>query len=159
MKVKTIFKLTASIIICQLPGIIGGAFTASSVNTWYPALNKPWFNPPSWVFAPVWTALYLLMGISLFLIWRQVSEGIRAKEALIAFTTQLIFNGLWSVAFFGGRSPAGGLLVIAFLWIFIYWSIAEFWKISKPAAMLLLPYIVWVSFAALLNAAMVVMNP
>jgi tryptophan-rich sensory protein len=114
-------------------------------------LEKPTFTPPNGVFSPVWITLFLLMGISLFLIWRTGLAERRVKVALGCFSAQLVFNLAWSVLFFGLKSPLGGLIDIAVLWIAIALTIFYFSKISKVAGLLLLPYIVWVSFAAALN--------
>jgi len=152
MKVIKFLKLIISIIICELAGIIGSFFTASSVSSWYAELAKPQFTPPGWVFAPVWTTLYLLMGVAAFLVWTSpVSKG--KKVALIIFAVQLVLNTLWSIIFFGLRSPLGAFIEIIFLWLAILAAIIAFSRISKPAAWLLLPYILWVSFAAYLNYA------
>ena len=148
-------KLISSIIICELAGILGSIFTISSVSTWYITLNKPFFNPPSWLFGPVWTALYLLMGISLYLIWTNKK---RTKKALTIFGIQLILNTLWSILFFGLKTPLFAFIEIIFLWIAIMLSIQYFYKINKTAAYLLIPYILWVSFAAILNFSIFVLN-
>ena len=149
---KNLIKLLISIIICQLAGGIGSIFTSSSVKTWYLTISKPSFNPPNWVFAPAWTTLFLLMGISLFLVWR------KGKRGLPIFFIQLFFNILWSVMFFGLKSPLLGLIVIIILWILILLTIIKFFKISKPAGWLLIPYILWVSFATILNFSIFILN-
>jgi tryptophan-rich sensory protein len=151
MKKINFTKLFFSIIICQLAGVIGSFFTVKSISTWYAGLRRPIFSPPNWIFAPTWTILFLLMGISLFLVWRQSSYGKKTSRALFVFFIQLAFNILWSVVFFGLRSPVWAFFEIIVLWIFILISIIFFSRISKPAAWLLLPYILWVSFAAFLN--------
>jgi tryptophan-rich sensory protein len=143
---------------CQLAGFVGSIFTRASVSTWYVTLNKPSFTPPSWLFGPVWISLYVLMGISAFMVWNQGLEKEEVKVALIFFGIQLILNAFWSAAFFGLRSPFAGLIVIAALWVFILLTILYFFKVSSLAGVLLLPYIVWVSFAAVLNASLFVMN-
>lgn len=141
--------LVAFIIACEMAGIIGSFFTAESVSTWYLTLEKPSFNPPSWVFAPVWTTLYALMGISAYLVF--VSGKKESRFALIVFALQLALNTLWSLAFFGLQSPLYGLIVIIALWIAIVWTIIKFYPISRNAAYLLVPYILWISFASILN--------
>jgi translocator protein len=156
-KTKAI-KFLVSLIICQFAGIIGSVFTVSSVSSWYPTLTKPWFTPPSWVFAPVWTTLFILMGLSLYLIWSRSSKDKRVKNALIVFGSLLSLNVLWSVAFFGLRSPLMGLFVIALLWAAIAVSLFRFYKISRKAAYLMIPYIIWVSVAALLNLYIWILN-
>lgn len=146
-----IFKLLASIIIAQVTGGIGSIFTVRSLKSWYPALKKPSFNPPNSVFGPVWSILFTLMGIALFLVWRKEPEKPRVKPALTVFGVQLGLNTLWSIVFFGLRSPLYGLVDIAFLWAAITATIVLFAAISMPAAVLLVPYLLWVSFAAALN--------
>jgi tryptophan-rich sensory protein len=149
---KTLIKFLISIIICQLAGIIGSFFTSKSVATWYLTINKPAFTPPNYLFAPAWISLFLLMGISLFLVWQ------KGKRGLPIFFIQLIFNILWSVMFFGLKSPLLGLIVILILWTLILLTIIKFFKISKPAGWLLIPYILWVSFATILNFAILILN-
>ncbi len=141
--------LIAFIVVCEMAGIIGSVFTTDSVREWYPALVKPEFNPPSWVFGPVWTTLYLLMGISAFLVF--VSGKEESNRALMVFGGQLVLNTLWSIAFFGMRSPILGLIVIVLLWLAIIATMLRFYRISRTSAYLLIPYILWVSFAAVLN--------
>jgi len=130
-----------------------------AIPTWYATLQKPAFTPPNWLFAPAWVTLYLLMGISAFLIWRRGLENLQVKRALSVFLIQLILNALWSVAFFGLESPLYGVIVIAALWIAILVTMINFIKISKTAGFLLLPYILWVSFAAVLNVSVWLLNP
>ena len=149
-------KLISSILICQLAGIIGSFFTASSVSTWYTTINKPFFNPPSWIFGPVWITLYLLMGISLYLIWNNYSKDM--KMPLIFFGIQLGLNSLWSIIFFGLQNPLFAFIEIIILWTFILLSIIGFYKKSKTAAYFLVPYILWVSFAAILNFSIYYLN-
>jgi len=151
-------KLILSIIICQLAGFVGSIFTRASVSTWYVTLNKPSFTPPGWVFGPVWITLYALMGISAFLVWNKGFNDRQIKAALIIFGIQLILNALWSAAFFGLKSPLAGLIVIVILWLAILLTIFRFLNISAAAGLLLLPYIVWVSFAAVLNLSIFLLN-
>ena len=151
---KNIIKLIISLVICQLAGVIGSFFNINSIPTWYATLNKPSFNPPNWVFGPVWTTLFLLMGISLYLVW---TKGF-TKQALIFFSIQLFLNILWSALFFGLRSPLSALIEIIILWAFILLTIISFYKISKIAGILLIPYILWVSFAAVLNFSIYLLN-
>ena len=145
------FKLFASILICQLAGVIGSVFTASSLENWYILLEKPVFNPPSWVFFPVWTSLYTLMGISLYIVWEKGLQQRDVKTGMVIFGIQLILNSLWSFLFFGLKSPYYAFLEIILLWIAIFLTIIQFKKVSKTASYLLIPYILWVSFAAILN--------
>jgi tryptophan-rich sensory protein len=153
-----VFKLILSIIFCQLAGIIGSVFTRLSVSNWYVFLDKPSFMPPSWLFGPVWIILYLLMGISAFLVWNKGLDYKGVKKALTIFLVQLILNAFWSVAFFGLKSPLFGFLVITILWFAILLTIFNFFKVTKTAGFLLIPYILWVSFAAVLNFSIIILN-
>ena len=153
-----VWRLILSLFICQLAGFIGSFFTTPQIGTWYVSLKKPSFSPPNWVFGPVWITLFILMGISLFLIWRKGVNTPFVKNGLILFAIQLILNVLWSVAFFGLRSPISGLVVIIVLWIAILLTIIQFSKLSEIAALLLIPYIVWVSFAGILNLSLFLLN-
>jgi tryptophan-rich sensory protein len=148
---KDIVKLLLSIVICQAAGIIGAFFTTPNIPTWYKALNKPTFAPPNWVFAPVWTILFLLMGIALYLVWKQGWNATGVRTAMIIFLIHLVVNILWSAVFFGLRSPLAGFFVIIALWFLILLTIIYFSNIYRPAGILLVPYIVWVSFASILN--------
>ena len=158
MKINNTLKFIIAIVVSELAGIIGSAVTTPSIPTAYRGLVKPVFNPPSWVFGPVWTTLFALMGISLFWIWQKrpyILENIRMlwvwRMGVVLFSGQLILNTLWSIIFFGLRSPGGALIEIVFLWLAILSTIIAFAKISKLAAWLLVPYIVWVGFAMYLN--------
>ena len=159
MEKNELYRLILSIIICQMAGVIGSIFTAGSVTSWYPTLVKPSFSPPGFYIGLIWIVLFTLMGISLFLIWRETPSNPAARIALYFFAVQLIVNVLWSVAFFGMRSPISGLVVIAFLWVLILITIIKFWPINRTAALLLIPYIVWVSIAAYLNFSLWRLNP
>lgn len=152
-------KLLVSLGVCLGAGFIGSVFTRQSVTTWYQTINKPSFNPPDWIFAPVWTTLFILMGIALFLIWQKGFTEKDNKVALYIFVLQLIFNMMWSLAFFGLRSPFLGVVVIVVLWVLILLTILKFFKISKLAGWLLIPYILWVSFASVLNFSIWQLNP
>jgi len=152
-KTNEILLLFASIIICQLAGIIGSLFTTSSIPRWYANTNKPSFNPPNWIFAPVWTTLFLLMGISLYLIWRRSLKEKGIKIAFTVFLFQLVLNMLWSFLFFGLQSPFAAFIEIIFLWITILITIILFFRIYWVAGVMLIPYILWVSFASVLNFA------
>ncbi len=151
-------KIVLSIVTCELVGLISVPFTIASIPTWYAGLNKPPFSPPNWIFGPVWTLLYCMMGISLSLIWMKGFKTAKSKIALRYFVFQLICNFLWSFLFFGLRSPILGLICILFLLFAIIMSIIEFKEISKTASYLLFPYLLWVSFATLLNISIVILN-
>ena len=145
-------KLILSILIAQSAGIIGSFATASSVKSWYITdLVKPVFNPPSWVFAPVWTTLFILMGISFYLVWNK-------KNNLFWFWAQLFLNTLWSFLFFGFHSPTLAFYEIILLWSAILMTIVKFWQYKKVASVLLWPYLAWVTFAAFLNYSIMVLN-
>jgi benzodiazapine receptor len=159
MKSRDIVKLVVSLVACQGAGAIGSIFTAPAIPTWYAALEKPSFNPPNWLFAPAWITLYLLMGVAAFLIWRQGLSHKGVRAALIVFLVQLVLNALWSVVFFGLQSPLWGVVVILALWVAILLTILRFFRLSTAAGSLMLPYILWVSFAAVLNIALFVLNP
>ena len=155
---KNILKTIGCIVLCQLAGLIGSIFTFEAIPTWYAALNKPPLNPPNWVFGPVWTILYTLMGISLFLLWKKGDSGIKIKPAVIIFIIQLILNSAWSIVFFGVKSILGAFILITFLWLAIFINMIQFNKISKTAAYMLLPYLLWVSFASYLNLSIYIHN-
>ncbi|QQG43187.1 MAG: tryptophan-rich sensory protein [Candidatus Daviesbacteria bacterium] len=154
---KDILKLILSIGLCLGAGIIGSFFTVSSIPTWYATLNKPSFSPPNWIFGPVWTVLYILMGVSLYLALSGKGKGEREKAVRI-FAMQLFLNIAWSVIFFGMRNPILAFVDIVFLWIAIFLTIKSFYKINKLAGNLLIPYLLWVSFASILNLAIVLLN-
>jgi len=157
VKIKDILKLVISIALCQLAGFIGSLFTTPAIPTWYKTLNKPFFTPPNWIFGPVWISLFILMGISLFMLW-QTQDHPRFKTALIFFFVQLILNVLWSAAFFGLRSPLLGFIDIVLLWVAILLTIQHCLRISRIAGLLLLPYMIWVSFAVVLNFSLWILN-
>jgi benzodiazapine receptor len=153
-----VLKLLASILICQAAGFVGSFFTTPAIPVWYKGLTRPSFTPPDRVFAPVWTVLFLLMGIALFLVWRVGFQDERVRKGLALFGIQLVLNVGWSIAFFGFRSPLAGLIVIALLWAAILATTIDFFRISRMAGSLLVPYIAWVSFAAVLNASLYLLN-
>ncbi len=159
MKINNTFKLIIAIVVSELAGIIGSVFTTPSITGWYAGIVKPAFNPPAWVFGPVWTTLFALMGIAAFLVWKKGLDRRDVKIALGIFLGQLVLNTLWPIIFFGLRSPGGALIEIVFLWLAILATIIAFYKISKPAAWLLVPYILWVSFAGYLNYSIWQLNP
>ena len=151
--------LAAFILLCEFAGFLGSAFTVPSVSGWYVSLHKPSFNPPDWVFAPVWIILYAMMGVSGYLVWGKVAECKHHHYALYLFGVQLAETVIWSMVFFGFHSPALGLAVIIFLWISIVLTMAVFYMVDRRAAYLLAPYFLWVSFAAVLNFYVWKLNP
>lgn len=154
-----ILKLALSIGVCFLVAFIGSVFTLSSISTWYAVLNKPFFSPPNWIFGPVWTILYFMMGVSLHIVWSKNLKGKKKDEAIKIFIFQLIINLLWSLVFFGFHQPLLAFITIIVLWFSIFKTIKSFYEISKVSAYLLIPYILWVSFASILNLAIVALNP
>lgn len=178
---KNIIKFIVSILICQAAGVLGSIFTAPAIKTWYAFLEKPSFSPPDFVFAPVWVVLFLLMGIALYLVWaknwhievkageaerktwnpisRKLLTGSwREENAVLIFSLQLILNVLWSVIFFGLKSPGLAFFEILMLWFAILYTIINFYRISKASSFLLLPYLLWVTFAAVLNLSVWLLN-
>ena len=153
-----LLRFAASELICLLAGGLGTIFTISAIPTWYATLIKPPFSPPNWLFGPVWTVLYLLMGIALYMIWQKGTKRPKQREALMLFGVQLFLNAIWSPIFFGARNLFLALIVIALMWIFILKTILAFGKISKTASYLLYPYIAWVSFASILNFSVWILN-
>jgi benzodiazapine receptor len=153
-----IAKGIGAVAICEGAGVLGSLFTTPRIGTWYQTLTLPSFAPPSWVFGPVWITLYFLMGLSLFLVLRQGHSGVPIQGAILIFAVQLFLNVLWSFLFFGLESPLLGLVEIIILWAFILLTIWQFYRISRPAAYLLIPYIVWVTIAAALNYAIWSLN-
>lgn len=158
MKTSQFIKFVASIAVPELTGVIASMFTTSSVTGWYASLTSPQASPPNWVFAPVWTTLYLLMGIAVFLVWEKGVTRRDVKIALTVFTGQLILNALWSIIFFGFHNIGGALIEILILWVSILVTIFTFARVSKGAAWLLVPYLLWVSFAIYLNYAIWTLN-
>lgn len=171
---KNIIKLIVSVLICELAGVLGSFFTTPAIKTWYAFLTKPSFSPPNAVFAPVWTVLFLLMGVALYLVWsknwhievkagqaeqktwnpisRKLYTGSwREENAVAIFTLQLALNVIWSIIFFYFKSPGFAFFEILMLWFAVLYTIVNFYRISKASSFLLLPYLLWVSFAAVLN--------
>ena len=151
-------KLIISIAFCLSIAFLGSYFTITKIPTWYATLNKPSFNPPNKIFGPVWTFLYLNMGISLYMVWSRGTKNKQVREAIWLFIAQITLNLFWSIFFFGLESPLLGLLDIVFLWFFVVFTIRSFYKISKNAGLILIPYLVWISFAALLNFFVYILN-
>jgi tryptophan-rich sensory protein len=144
--------LVAFVLVCFGAGAVGSWFTTPALDGWYANLRKPAWNPPNWVFAPVWSALYLLMAVAAWLVWRRA--GFRApRGALSLFFAQLILNVTWSVLFFGLRSPIAALGGIAMLWVAIVATIVAFSRTSPTASWIMAPYLAWVTFASALNLA------
>jgi len=174
-------RLVTCIIICEMAGAIGAFFTTPQIGGWYRTLEKPSFNPPSWIFGPVWTTIFVLMGISLFLVWDKkwvVTNEIGSQNAktwnkwsasllsgswkklniVLIFSLQLFLNVLWSFIFFGLHNPGLAFFELIMLWVAIIFTAVNFYRVSKNAALLLVLYIVWVSFAAVLNLSIWLLN-
>lgn len=151
-------QLIFSIGMCLGAGILGSFFTIPSIPTWYATLNKPVFSPPNFVFGPVWTILYILMGISFYLIWTNKAQNKDVKKALSIFLVQLFFNTTWSIIFFGGHQILLALINIVILWLLILVVMIQFYKINKISGLLLIPYLAWVSFASFLNYSIWILN-
>ena len=157
MELRNALLLLAFIAVCELAGAVGSVFTLPSIATWYAALNKPPFTPPNWLFGPVWVTLYLLMGVSLYLVYRG-RKGRKAGLAIGAFSAQLALNVAWSIVFFGLHSILYGFVAIALLWLAIAVTIAASYRVSRASAYALLPYIAWVTVAAALNLSVLMLN-
>jgi len=155
---SSVIKLVISILASFAAGGIGSLFTFKVIPTWYAGLKKPPYTPPNWVFGPIWTTLYILMGISVFLVWqkRLATDGVMLAFTL--FWIQLAFNALWSVIFFGMKSKGGGVIIIIVLWFLILATIITSFRVSGWAGGLLIPYIVWVSIASYLNIGVWLLN-
>lgn len=146
-------KIAIALLVCLAVGYSASTVTRPSVETWYPTLIKPIFNPPNWIFMPMWTLLYILMAVAAGLVWDKIKEQNDAvKKALLFFIIQLTLNAIWSYLFFGLKNPMLALVEIALLWLMIYETYLKFIKINKIAGYLLIPYMAWVTFAAVLNA-------
>lgn len=151
-------KLIIAIAIPIAIGATAGLFTVTGVGSWYQTINKPSWNPPGWVFAPVWTTLYVMMGVSLYLVWKSGVSNNLKRTAIGLFAFQLVLNFFWSLIFFDQQQPGWALVEIIVMWFFILFTIFAFAKVNKTAAWLLVPYISWVSFATILNYTIWKMN-
>ena len=154
----SIWKLILSIALCELTGIVSSILSGVAINPWFDSIMKPSWNPPSYVFGPVWSVLYLLMGISLWLVWKSNNSIGKKVVAVTFFFMQLLLNFCWSVLFFKFHSPLLALLDIGLLLILIVITMIHFYKISKTATYLLIPYVIWVAFATALNCSIWILN-
>jgi tryptophan-rich sensory protein len=150
-------KFIIALALPLIVGFAGSVFTSISVNTWFVTLNKPVFNPPAWLFAPAWTVLYILMGIAFYLLWQQ-GYSAKMRGAFVVYGFQLVLNLLWSLFFFGLRSPLLGFIDIVLLWLLILLNIILFYRLKRVAAWLLVPYLLWVTFASALNLSILILN-
>lgn len=156
MNIRKLLTLIACLLLPLLVGGISGYITASEIPGWYQTLNKPSFNPPNFLFGPVWTTLYILMGVSLYMVIR--SDNSSKRSAMVVFAVQLILNFFWSIIFFSMHNISFALLEISTMWAGILAMIISFYRISKTAALLQVPYLLWVTFATVLNAAILYLN-
>jgi tryptophan-rich sensory protein len=157
-KIRSPILLITCIAVPLLAGVAGSIATISAIPTWYAGLVKPLLTPPDWLFGPVWTMLYILMGISLYLVAIEGIDKKPVRQCVIVFAAQLIVNILWSFAFFGFHSPLSGLVMILALIILVLATIYFFYSVSRTAALLLVPYIAWVCIATYLNVMIFVLN-
>lgn len=144
-------KILISILVCQSAGLVGSVFTTKSISSWYKFVNKPSFNPPNWIFGPVWITLYTLMGVSLYMVYSKGMERKDVRLAVIIFLIHLVLNAFWSILFFGLKNPGLAFAEILILLVFIIVIFFLFYRIEKTAAYILIPYLLWVSFASILN--------
>lgn len=156
---KNLLKLVFAVFFCELVGLSATPFTISAIPTWYQTLHKPMFSPPNWIFAPVWTTLYFLMGVALYLIWQRGIKKDNVQDAIKLFLLQLFLNFTWSLIFFGLHLPILAFIDIVLLWTSILLCIKVFYSLNKTASFILIPYLLWVSFAGILNAYIVILNP
>ena len=150
---QKIIKIVLVVLVCVSIGYLSGMVTRDSITTWYPTLVKPIFNPPNWIFAPVWTLLYIMMGIAAGLVWTSNADEKTIQKALGFFAIQFGLNALWSYLFFGMHNPLLAMIEIVLLWLMIFETYNQFKKIDKVSGILLIPYLAWVSFATILNAS------
>lgn len=155
---NSVVKLIISILACFAAGGIGSLFTFKSIPTWYPGLKKPRYTPPNQAFGPVWTTLYILMGISVYFIWQRGLATDGVLLSFVLFWVQLVLNALWSIIFFGMKSKGGGVVTIIVLWFLILATIITSFQVSIWAGILLIPYILWVSIASYLNVGVWLLN-
>ena len=152
-------KITYCVAICLAVGYLSSKVTQSSISTWYPLIKKPSFNPPNWVFAPVWTMLFIMMGIAAGMVWNKLESNKElVKKGLLFFTVQLLLNALWSYLFFGLNNILLALIEIILLWLIIYETYHVFKQIDKRASYLLIPYLAWVAFATILTGSIYWLN-
>lgn len=156
---KTYIRIILCVIICLAVGYLSSIVTQSSIKTWYPTITKPSFNPPNWVFAPVWTLLYIMMGIAAGMVWNKLETNKElVKKALSFFIIQLLLNALWSYLFFGLKNILLASIEIVLLWLIIYETYYIFKQVDKKASYLLIPYLAWVSFATILTGSIYWLN-
>ena len=149
-----LYKILVMVVTCLVIGYLSSNVTQTSVNTWYPTLNKPFFTPPNWAFPVAWTTLYIFMGVAAGLVWSRIEyEADVVRKGLTYFAIQLALNALWSYLFFGLKNPLLALAEIVLLWLMIYETYIQFKKVDKIAGYLFIPYLIWVTYATALNAS------
>lgn len=158
MNISEPIKLLVAIVLPLLAGFVGSWYTMPAIDSWYRLLEMPTFAPPDYVFGPVWTTLYIMMGVAAYLVWKNGLSSGRVRMALLIFLLQLTLNSAWSIFFFGLQSPQSALLIIGALWLSIVLNIVAFARVSRTAAWLLVPYLLWVSFASYLNYSIWMLN-
>lgn len=151
-------RALTSVAIAQMAGVIGSIFTTPNISGWYGSLTRPTWNPPNWVFGPVWITLYTLIGYAAFLVWEKRKTDVRVQAALWLYGVHLLFNALWSIIFFGMQNPGLAFLEILALDMLIIITTILFWRISRSAGLLMLPYAAWVFFATYLNYTIWILN-
>jgi tryptophan-rich sensory protein len=157
MEYKRWVPLGLFLVLAFAAAALGALATATSVDTWYPTLRKPDWNPPSWIFSPVWTFLYLLMAVATWRAWR-TEDVVTARRTVSLYSAQLTLNALWSILFFGLRQPGAALLEIIVLWALLVLILLRYWRLDRVAAVLWIPYVAWVTFAAFLNGTLWTLN-
>ena len=161
MKAKQIVQIIGSIILCQLAGLLGSLFTVGAIDSWYQALDKPFFNPPSWVFGPVWLILYTFMGIALYLLWartQKLRKRHESKNLVFLFLIHLVFNAIWSPIFFGMHQIGFAFVIILAMVGSLIYIMYKVWDIDRRIAYILMPYLAWISFASILNLSILILN-
>ncbi len=153
------FSAVGWVFVCEFAGVVGSIFTVGSIPTWYQTLVKPSFNPPNWIFGPVWTTLYALMGISVYRIWRLGMHREKVRDAVVLFCMHLVLNAVWSPVFFGARNIPIAFAIIAIMWLTLIALIFRFERLDKVSAYMLTPYLAWISFAMILNYNLWILNP
>lgn len=151
-------RLIVSLTLPQAAGALGAYFTSAAIATWYVTLEKPVFNPPNWLFGPVWLVLYVLMGLAIYGVWQSKKEGVTKRRAMTTFWIHLLLNAIWPIVFFSLKNLGLALVNIILVWSMIIVLIVQFWKIDRRSSYLLMPYLVWVSYATTLNAWIWVVN-
>lgn len=161
MKIKQIVQLVLSIALCQSAGLIGSIFTIGGIDSWYQDLAKPFFNPPGWVFGPVWTVLYTLMGIALYFLWvrtQKLRKRQESKNLVFLFLIHLVFNAIWSPIFFGMHQIGFAFIIILAMVGSLIYIMYKAWNIDRRIAYILIPYLAWISFASILNLSLWILN-